>query len=60
MRPVENILERLKQFVKDNEVVYQACKELIEVPNEEYKDNRLTLLCYFYDASSEEVFQKGH
>lgn len=59
MKPVENILERLKQFVKYNEVVYQVCNELTEVSNEENIENRKVLLRYFDKASSVELYEKG-
>ena len=50
----------LREYVMRNEVVFQAFGNLVEVANEAEKENREELLAYFDDASSVEVYQKGH
>ena len=50
----------LREYVMRNEVVFQAFGNLVEVANEAEKENREELLAYFDDASSDEVYQKGH
>ena len=52
--------DTLREYVKRNEVVFQAFGNLVEVANEAEKENREELLAYFDDASSVEVYQKGH
>ena len=52
--------ETLREYVMRNEVVFQAFGDLVEVANEAEKENREELLAYFDDASSVEVYQKGH
>ena len=52
--------ETLREYVMRNEVVFQAFGNLVEVANEAEKENREELLAYFDDASSVEVYQKGH
>ena len=50
----------LREYVMRNEVEFQAFGNLVEVANEAEKENREELLAYFDDASSVEVYQKGH
>lgn len=52
--------EKLREYVMRNEVVFQAYGDLIEVANEAEKGNKEALLSYFDDASSVEVYDKGH
>lgn len=49
--------DKLRNYVKQNEVVFQAFGELMEVANEAEKENKEALLSYFDDASSVEVYQ---
>ena len=51
--------DTLCEYVKQNEVVFQALGDLIEVANEAEKENKEVLLSYFDDASSVEVYVKG-
>lgn len=53
-------IDTLREYVKENEVVYQAFGNLVEVANKAEKENHKELLAYFDDASSVEVYQKGH
>ena len=55
-----NIKENLRAYIIKNEVVFQAFGDLVEVANEVEKENREELLAYFDDASSVEVYPKGH
>ena len=55
-----NIKENLRAYIIKNEVVFQAFGDLVEVANEVEKENREKLLAYFDDASSVEVYPKGH
>lgn len=59
MYSIENI-DTLREYVKENEVVFQAFGNLIEVANESEKESREELLSYFNDASSVEIYKKGH
>ena len=52
--------DTLREYVMRNEVEFQAFGNLVEVANEAEKENREELLAYFDDASSVEVYQKGH
>ena len=52
--------DTLREYFMRNEVVFQAFGNLVEVANEAEKENREELLAYFDDASSVEVYQKGH
>ena len=52
--------DKLRDYVKKNEVVFQAWGNLVELANEVEKDNKKKLLAYFDDASSVEVYTKGH
>lgn len=52
--------DTLREYVRRNEVVFQAIDNLVEVANEAEKENREALLAYFDDASSVEVYPKGH
>lgn len=47
--------DTLCEYVRQNEVVFQALGDLIEVANEAEKGNKEALLSYFDDASSVEV-----
>lgn len=53
-------IDTLREYVKENEVVYQAFGNLVEVANKAEKENHKELLSYFDDASSMEIYQKGH
>ena len=57
---MQNTKDTLREYVMRNEVVFQAFGGLVEVANEAEKENREELLAYFDDASSVEVYQKGH
>lgn len=59
MKLAENIIDKLRRYVKYNEVVYQECNELIEVANENNEENREALLEYFDKASCVELYEKG-
>lgn len=52
--------DKLREYVQENEVVFQAFGDLVEVANEAEKENKEALLSYFDDASSVEVYAKGH
>lgn len=52
--------DKLREYVQENEVVFQAFGDLVEVANEAEKENKEALLSYFDDASSVEVYDKGH
>ena len=60
MNSENNIKENLRTYITNNEVIFQAFGNLVEVANEAEKENREELLAYFDDASSVEVYQKGH
>lgn len=60
MKIAENIKEKLCEYIKQNEVVFQAFGNLVEVANENEKENKEELLAFFKDSSSVEVFNKGH
>lgn len=55
-----NIKENLRTYIFNNEVVFQAFGDLVEVANEAEMENREELLAYFDKASSVEVYPKGH
>lgn len=59
MKLSQNIIEKLRQYVEKNEVVYQVYEELVEISNDQNTDNRKALLDYFNHASSVEVYEKG-
>lgn len=50
----------LRDYVKQNEVVFQAIDSLVNVSNDSEKENRKELLSYLNDASGVEAFSKGH
>ena len=52
--------DTLREYVMRTEVVFQAYGDLVEVANEAERENRKELLAYFDNASSVEVYQKGH
>ena len=60
MNSENNIKENLRTYITNNEVIFQAFGNLVEVANEAEKENREEILAYFDDASSVEVYQKGH
>lgn len=59
MQLTKGNIDNLKNYIENNEVVYQVCDELIEVSNSENLENRKSLLEYFKHVNSVEVFQKG-
>ena len=59
MRTCRNKLELLKHYIENNEVVYQFCGGLIEVSNNIEKENKETLLNYFYGAYRVEVYNRN-
>ena len=52
--------DTLREYVKENEVVFQAFGSLVGVANESEKENREELLSYFDDTLGVEIYQKGH
>ena len=52
--------DNLLDFVKSNEVVYQAFGDLVEVANTKETENRKALIDYLTQAASVEVYPKGH
>lgn len=48
----------LRTYIESNEVVYQFCGELMSVSNDTEKENKETLLGYFYKAHRVEVYTK--
>ena len=52
------IVNILRRYIKQNEVVYKFCGELMEVSNETEKENKETLLGYFRRANRVEVYTK--
>ena len=58
MKSVDNMKEILLNYIKNNEVVYQFCGELMEVSNDTEKENKETLLGYFRGANRVEVYTK--
>lgn len=50
--------DTLREYVKENEVVYQFCGDLMEVSNDIEKENKETLLGYFRRANCVEVYTK--
>ena len=50
--------DTLREYVKENEVVYQFCGDLMEVSNDIEKENKETLLGYFRSANCVEVYTK--
>ena len=58
MKSVDNIKELLLNYIKNNEVVYQFCGELMEVSNDKEKENKETLLGYFRGANRVEIYTK--
>lgn len=59
MTLTKNNIVNLRNYIENNEVVYQVCGELVEVSNAVNGDNRKSLLEYFKHVSSVEVYQKG-
>lgn len=58
MNIVNNIKEHLRDYIVNNEVVFQACGELIEVANELEEVNRKNLLDDLNRTSKIEVYEK--
>lgn len=52
------IVNILRKYIEQNEVVYQFCGELMEVSNESEKENKETLFRYFSRANRVEVYTK--
>lgn len=52
--------EMLREYVKENEVIFQASGYLMDVSNEVEKENKQELFAYFDDASSVKIYQKEH
>ena len=52
------IVNILRRYIKQNEVVYKFCGELMEVSNQTEKENKETLLGYFRRANRVEVYTK--
>lgn len=51
--------ESLQQYIEQNEVVYQASGDLVEVANESNKENRDNLLRYLRSAYIVDIFKKN-
>ena len=58
MSITKNIISQLLNYVMNNEVVYQFCGELIEVSNDNEKENKAALLSYLSRAKRIEVYDK--
>ena len=52
------IVNILRRYIEQNEVVYQFCGELMEVSNDKEKVNKETLLGYFRRANCVEIYTK--
>lgn len=52
--------EMLREYVKENEVIFQTSGYLMDVSNEVEKENKQELFAYFDDASSVKIYQKEH
>lgn len=52
------IVNILRRYIEQNEVVYQFCGELMEVSNDKEKVNKETLLGYFRGANRVEIYTK--
>ena len=52
------IVNILRRYIEQNEVVYQFCGELMEVSSDTEKENKETLLGYFRRANRVEVYTK--
>ena len=48
----------LQKYVEANEVVFQFCGELMNISNDAEKENKETLLGFFYRANRVEVYTK--
>lgn len=55
----ENIIERLSEYIENNDIVYQPCDELIEVSNDKKTNNRKFLLESLAKTSKIEVYLSG-
>ena len=53
-------IDNLLDFAKNNEVVYQAFGDLVEVANSKETENRDIIIGYLKQAASVEVYPKGH
>lgn len=58
LQPYE--IHNLRLYIENNEVVFQAVGELVEVANAAEEANKAALLSYFDNATSVEFFTKGH
>ena len=52
------IVDKLQKYVQNNEVVWQFCGDLVEVANDNEKENKDKLLGYFNKANCIEVYDK--
>lgn len=52
------LVDKLRNYVEHNEVVWQFCGELVEVSNDNEKENKDALLGYFRTANRIEVYDK--
>ena len=59
-QPTPNRTQSEARFTIDDVRRRKTIVNLVEVANEAEKENREELLAYFDDASSVEVYQKGH
>lgn len=53
-------VNKLRDYEKQNEVVFQAIDSLVNVSNDSEKENREELLSCLNDAAGVEAFSKGH
>ena len=58
MITINNLVSQLLNYVTNNEVVYQFCGELMEVSNDNEKENKAALLSYLSRAKRIEVYDK--
>lgn len=52
------IVNILRRYIEQNEVVYQFCDELMELSNDTEKASKKTLLQYFHRANCVKVYTK--
>ena len=58
MITIKNLVSQLLNYVTNNEVVYQFCGELMEVSNDNEKENKAALLSYLSRANRIVVYDK--
>ena len=58
MITINNLVSQLLNYVTNNEVVYQFCGELMEVSNDNEKENKAALLSYLSRANRIVVYDK--